>query len=333
MTRDKNEEEVVRSSNIIMLAALASATAHAQQSVPSYPTKPLRFVVGLAPGGATDIVARLVAQKLTEALGQPVIVDNRSGAAGSIGAGIVTKAPADGYTLLVVSSSFAINPSLYDLPFDSIKDFAPIVQIAQAPFLLVTTPSLRVESVKDLIAAAKAKPGTMLFSSGGNGGSGHMAGELFKRMADINVDHVPFRGGSPAVQGVMSGQVQFTFSAIVAGLQQWRAGRLRALGVTSIKRSKAAPEVPTIAEAGVPGYQVLTWYGVLAPAGTPREVVSKLNAAIGKIVRLPDLTEKLLADGAEPVGGTPLEFARNLADEINRFRKLTKDIGLRTEKL
>lgn len=318
----------------IMLAALlASSAAHAQQSAPSYPTKPLRFVVGLAPGGATDIVARLVGQKLTEAIGQPVIVDNRSGAAGSIGAGIVTKAPADGYTLLVVSSSFAVNPSLYELQFDSIRDFAPVGQIAQAPFLLVTTPSLRVESVKDLIAAAKAKPGTMYFSSGGNGGSGHLAGELFKRMSDIRVDHVPFRGGSPGLAAVMSGEVQFIFTAVVAGLQQWRAGRVRALGVTSIKRSRAAPDIPTIAEAGVPGYQVLTWYGILAPAGTPREVISKLNAAVAKIVRLPDVAEKLLSDGAEPVGGTPAEFGGHLADEINRFRKLTKDIGLKAEKL
>ena len=323
----------MKSSAALMLAALLAApVAHAQQSA-AYPNKPLRFVVGLAPGGATDIVARLVGQKLTEVLGQPVIVDNRSGAAGSIAAAIVTKAPADGYTLHVVSSSFAINPSLYDLPFDSLKDFAPVIQIAQAPFLLVTTPSLKVESVKDLIAVAKAKPATLYFSSGGNGGSGHMAGELFKRMADINVDHVPFRGGSPAVQGVMSGQVHFTFSAIVAGLQQTRAGRLRALGVTSIKRSRAAPEVPTIAEAGVPGYQVLTWYGILAPAGTSRDVVAKLNAAVAKVVRMPDVAEKLLSDGAEPVGGTPAEFGKHLADEINRFRKLARDIGLKTEKV
>jgi tripartite-type tricarboxylate transporter receptor subunit TctC len=313
------------------VAALVPGFAYAQGAA-SYPSKPLRFVVGLAPGGATDIVARLVGQKVTEMLGQPVIVDNRSGAAGSIGGSIVAKAPADGYTLHVVSSSFAINPSLYELPFDSIRDFVPVIQIAQAPFLLVVYPGLKVESVKELIAAAKAKPGSLYFSSGGNGGSGHLAGELFKRMADIQVDHVPFRGGSPALQGVLSGQVQFTFSAIVAGLQQWRAGRVRAIGVTSLKRSKAAPDVPTISEAGVQGYQVLTWYGVLAPAGTPKEIVSKLNAAIAKSVRLPDVSEKLLADGAEPVGGTPAEFGRHLADEIERFRKLAKTIGLETQK-
>jgi len=332
--------ERFKSTLLTLLLCLAPSIAvQAQQtgsalksSADSYPTKPLRFVVGLAPGGATDIVARLIAQKLTEALGQSVIVDNRSGAAGSIGAGIVAKAQPDGYTLLVVSSSFGINPSLYDLPFDSIKDFAPVIQIGQAPFLLVVTPSLPVQTVKDLIALAKAKPGTLNFSSGGHGGSGHMAGELFKRMADIQVDHVPYRGGSPAVTGVISGQVQFTFSAIVAGLQHWRAGRLRALGVTSAKRSNAAPDVPTIAEGGVPGYHVLTWYGVLAPAGTANAAVTKLNQEMNKIVRMPEIVQRFVADGAEPVGGAPADFGRHLADEINRFRKLAKDVGVRSEK-
>jgi tripartite-type tricarboxylate transporter receptor subunit TctC len=324
----------MRSRSVIAAAAIALTgvgAAHAQRTA-SYPDKPLRFVVGLAPGGATDIVARMVAQKLTEALGQPVIVDNRSGAAGSIGAGIVAKAPADGYTLLMVSSSFAINPSLYDLSFDSTADFAPVIQIAQAPFLLVVYPGLKVESVKDLIALAKAKPGTLYFSSGGNGGSGHLAGELFKRMANIKVDHVPFRGGSPALQSVLSGQVQFTFSAIVAGLQQWHAGRVRALGVTSLERSKAAPELPTISEAGVPGYRALTWYGILAPARTPADIVQKLNGAVANVVRLPEISEKLLADGAEPVAGTPAEFGKHLAEEIARFKKLVNDIGLKPAK-
>jgi tripartite-type tricarboxylate transporter receptor subunit TctC len=323
---------------VLLAGTMPLIPAHAQQSgaranATNYPTKPLRFVVGLAPGGATDIVARLVAHKLTESSGQSVIVDNRSGAAGSIGAGIVVKAPADGYTLLVISSSYAINPSLYELPFDSIKDFAPVIQIAQAPFLLAVSPSLRAESVKELIALAKAKPRTLYFSSGGNGGSGHMAGELFKRMARIDVDHVPFRGGSPALTAVVSGQVHFTFSAIVAGLQQWRVGRVRALGVTSIMRSKAAPEVPTIAETGVPGYQVLTWYGILAPAGTPNDVVRKLNEWVSNIVRAPDVAGRLLSDGAEPVGDTPMQFGRHLAEEISRFRKLARDIGLKTEKI
>lgn len=332
--------ERLKSTVLTLLLCLApSIAAPAQQAggasksgSEGYPTKPLRLVVGLAPGGATDIVARLVAQKLTDALGQSVIVDNRSGAAGSIGAAIVAKAEPDGYTLLVVSSSFAINPSLYDLAFDSIKDFSPVIQIGEAPFLLVVNSSLPVRSVKDLIALAKAKPGTLNFSSGGHGGSGHMAGELFKHMAGIQVEHVPYRGGSPAVTAVISGQVQFTFSAIVAGLRHWRDGRLRALGVTSAKRSNAAPDLPTIAEAGVPGYQALTWYGVLAPAGTPKAAIIKLNKEIDRIVHMPEIVRRFEAGGAEPVGGAPADFARHLADEINRFGKLVKDVGIKRDK-
>jgi len=320
--------------SVAVLTALSiqSIVAHAQQSAASYPTRPLRFVVGLAPGGATDIVARLIGQKVTEALGQTVIVDNRAGAAGSIAGAIVAKATPDGYTAHVVSSSYAINPSLHDLPFDSLKDLTPVSLIAQAPFLLVTTPSLGIKSVKDLIARAKAKPGTINFSSGGYGGSGHLAGELFKRMAGIQIDHVAYRGGSPSVQAVIAGQVHMTFSAIVAGLQHWKSGRLDALGVTSAKRSKAAPDLPTIAEAGVPGYQVLTWYGVLVPAGTPPAIVTKLSSTISKIVSSPEIETKFLSGGAEPVGSTPEEFRRHLEDEIARIEKLAKEIGLKAGK-
>jgi tripartite-type tricarboxylate transporter receptor subunit TctC len=313
------------------LAALAQ-TAGARSNGPDYPTKPVRFVVGLAPGGGTDIVARLFAQKLTDVLGQSIVVDNRTGAAGSIAAAIVTKSQPDGYTLLVVSSSYSVNPSLYDLPFDSIKDFAPVAQLAQAPFLLVVNSALPVQTVKELIAFAKAKPGYLNFSSGGKGSSGHLTGELFRRMADIEINHVPYRGGSQALTDVISGQVQFTFSAIVAGLQQWKAGRVRALGVTSLQRSKAALEIPTVAEAGVPGFKNMTWYGILAPAGTTKETVGKLNAAVGKIVQTPDVIERMLKDGAEPVGGTPEEFGRLLESEINKWKKITKEVGVKIEK-
>lgn len=325
-----------RGSLLVMVSALMpSAWAQDRQgkgAATEYPTRPLRLVVGLAPGGATDIMARLVGQKFSEVLGQSAIVDNRSGAAGSIGAAIVAKAQPDGYTMLAISSSYAINPSLYELPFDSIKDFSPVVQTAQAPFLLVVGFAMPVQTVRDLITLAKAKPRTLTFSSGGTGGSGHLAGELFKRMAGLEVDHIPYKGGAPALIEVMSGQVNFTFSAIVAGLQQWRAGRLKALGVTSTRRSKAAPEVPTIAEAGVPGYEVMTWYGILAPAGTPTAIVSKLNGAVKKIVHMPDVAERMLADGAEPVGNTPEEFGKHLAAEINRFSKIARDAGLKVQR-
>lgn len=314
------------------LAAGAQVPAKAAGVPADYPNKPLRFVVGLAAGGATDIMARLIGQKLAQPLGQSVIIDNRAGAAGSIAGAITARAAADGYTMLAVSSSFAINPSLYDLQFDSVKDFTGVAQFAQAPFLLVVHPGLGTATVKDLVALAKSKPGVLNFSSGGHGGSGHLAGEMFKTMTQIDVSHVPFRGGAPALTGVVAGQVQFTFSAIVAGLQQWRNNRVRALGVTSNKRSLAAPEVPTIAEAGVPGYEVMTWYGLLAPAGTPRGIVNKLNGTINEIVRLPDVTEKFLTDGAEPVGKTPDEYSKYLAYEVGRFQKLVKEIGLKTEK-
>ena len=314
------------------LTAAAQAPAKPAAGPVGYPNKPLRFVVGLAAGGATDIIARVIGQKLTQPLGQSVIIDNRAGAAGSIAGAITARAAPDGYTFLAVSSSFAINPSLYDLQFDSAKDFIGVAQFAQSPFLLVAHPGLGVSTVKDLVAMAKSKPGALNFSSGGHGGSGHLAGEMFKHMTQIDVSHVPFRGGAPALTGVVAGQVQFTFSAIVAGLQQWRNNRVRALGVTSIKRSVAAPDVPTIAEAGVTGYEVMTWYGLLAPAGTSRGIVNQLIGAINDIVRQPVVPENFLADGAEPVGKTPDEFSKYLAYEVSRFQKLVKDIGLKTEK-
>jgi len=295
-----------------------------------YPNKPLRFVVGLAAGGATDIMARLVGQKLSSVLGQSVIIDNRAGAAGSIAGAIAAKAAADGYTMLAVSSSFAINPSLHDLPFDSVKDFSGVAQFAQAPFLLVVHPGVAAGSVRELVALAKAKPDTLNFSSGGHGGSGHLAGELFKSMAQLRISHVPYRGGAPALAGVIAGQTHFTFSAIVAGLQQARNNRVRALGVTSIKRSVAAPDVPTISEAGITGYEVMTWYGLLAPAGTPRGVVNKLNVAVRGIVKQPDVSEKFLSDGAEPVDKTPEEFTKYLASEVHRFQKLVTSMGLKS---
>src|SRR5512146_915930 len=256
---------------------LQSATASAQ-SYADYPVKPVRFIVGQSPGGATDIVARLVAQKLTENLKQSVIVENRTGAAGSIGANYVVKSAPDGYTLLIVSSSYAINPSLYtSLPFDPVKDLAPVSLIADAPFLLVVHPSLPVHSVKELVALANAKPGVLTFASGGNGSSGHLAGELFKYLAGIQLVHVPYRGAGPALVDVMTGQVDMTFGSVLSSLQHVKSGRLRALAVTSAKRSSALPDLPTVAEAGVKGYRRTTWYGLLAPAATPPTLVSRIS--------------------------------------------------------
>jgi len=299
--------------------ALFPVTAAAQ----NFPVKPIRVVVGQAPGGATDVVARLVAPKFGEHLGQSVVVENRTGAAGSIGATFVAKSPADGYNLLVVSSSYSINPSLYkDLPFDPVKDLAPVTLIAEAPFLLVVHPSMPVQSVKDLVAMAKVRPGMLNFASGGNGSSGQLAGELFKYLAGVDIVHVPYKGAGPALVDVIAGQVHLTFGSVLSTLGHVKNGRLRALGVTSAKRSAAAADLPTVAEAGVKGYRRTTWYGLLAPAGTPPPVIGKLVTDMRKAVESSEIRNRLLGDGAEPVAGTSKQFQEFLASEMKNAREI-----------
>jgi tripartite-type tricarboxylate transporter receptor subunit TctC len=322
-----------RTSNVktiaFALVAAAGCAAHAQEP---YPVKPVRFIVGQAPGGATDIVARLVATKLTETLGQNVIVENRTGAAGSIGAATVVKSPPDGYTALVVSSSYSINPSLYsNLPFDPQKDLIPVSLLAEAPFLLVVHPSVPARSVKELIALAKAKPGTLTYGSGGNGSSGHLAGALFEIAAGVKMTHVPYKGAGLALVDVVAGQITLTFASVLSATPQVQQQRLRALGVTGPKRSRALPQVPTIAEAGVPGYSTTTWYGLLVPAGTRAPVVDRLSAAANKAVSSPDLRDRMLTDGAEPVGSTPAAFQKHIATEIAKWRGVVKRAHVTTE--
>jgi tripartite-type tricarboxylate transporter receptor subunit TctC len=308
---------------LTMWAAAALTLLPVAAAAQNFPVKPIRVVVGQAPGGATDVVARLVAPRFGEHLGQPVVVENRTGAAGSIGATFVAKSPADGYNLLVVSSSYAINPSLYkDLPFDPVKDLTPVTLIAEAPFLLVVHPSMPVRSVKDLVAMAKARPGTLNFASGGNGSSGQLAGELFKYLAGVDLVHIPYKGAGPALVDVIAGQVHMTFGSVLSTLGHVKNGRLRALGVTSAKRSTAAPDLPTIAEAGVKGYRRTTWYGMLAPAGTPAAVTGKLVGDMQKAVESPEIKNHLLGDGAEPVAGTPKQFQDFLASEMSRAREI-----------
>ena len=310
---------IYRVCGAVAALALLPTVAVAQ----NYPSKPIRVVVGQAPGGATDVIARLVAPRFGEHLGQPVVVENRTGAAGSIGASFVAKSAPDGYNLLVVSSSYAINPGLYkDLPFDPVKDLAPVTLIAEAPFLLVVHPSMPVKSVKDLVAMAKARPGTLNFASGGNGSSGQLAGELFKYLAGIDLVHIPYKGAGPALVDVIAGQVHMTFGSVLSTLGHVKNGRLRALGVTSAKRSVAAPELPTIAEAGVKGYRTTTWYGMLAPAGTPAVVTGKLVTDMQKAVESQEIRGRLLGDGAEPVAGTPKQFHDFLTSEMSRAREI-----------
>lgn len=309
-----------------VIGCLLPLTAAAQSG---YPVKPVRLIVGQAPGGATDVVARLVAPKFGEHLGQTVVVENRTGAAGSIGAAFVAKSPADGYNLLVVSSSYAINPGLYkDLPFDPVKDLAPVTLIAEAPFLLVVHPSMPVRSVKELVAMAKARPGTLNFASGGNGSSGQLAGELFKYLAGIDLVHIPYKGAGPALVDVIAGQVHMTFGSVLSSLGHVKSRRLRALGVTGAKRSVAAPELPTLAQAGVKNYRTTTWYGLLAPANTPAPVINKLVAEMQKTIESPEISNRLLTDGAEPAAGTPKQFQDFLATEMARAREIIQRAGV-----
>lgn len=313
----------------LLIACLLPAGALAQAGG-AYPTKTVRLIVGQSPGGATDIVARLVAQKLSENVRQSVIVENRTGAAGSIGANFVAKSAPDGYTLLVVSSSYAINPSLHgSLPFDPVKDLAPVSLMAEAPFLLVIHPSLPARSVKELVALARAKPNELNFASGGNGSSGHLAGELFKHLAGMRLVHVPYKGAGPALVEVMTGQVHMTFGSVLSSLQHVKSGRLRALAVTSAKRSSALPDLPTVSEAGIKGYRRTTWYGVLAPAATSPALVSRISEEIRKAVNSEDVRKRILTDGAEPEGSSPKEFQEHLAAEIRIARDIVEKAGLK----
>jgi tripartite-type tricarboxylate transporter receptor subunit TctC len=312
------------------LALAIAGPAFAQSD--AYPVKPVRFIVGQAPGGATDIVGRMVAQKMTESLGQNIVIENRTGAAGSIAASTVAKSAPDGYTLLLVSSSYAINPSLYaNLPFDPLKDLTPVTLLAEAPFLLVVHPSMPVKNVRELVTLAKSKPGTLNYGSGGNGSSGHLAGALFENLAGLKLVHVPYKGAGPALVDVVAGQIHFMFASVLSSTPHVKAQRLRALAVTSAKRSSALPQVPSVAEAGVPGYSTSTWYGLLAPAGTRTAIVDRVSAAAKKALSAPDLRDRMLADGAEPEGSSPAEFQKHLVAEMTKWRKIVKAAGVTAE--
>lgn len=313
-----------------LLIAALSSSALAQD--PAYPTKPLRFVVGQAPSGATDIVARLVAAKMTEVMGQNIVVENRSGAAGSIAAAAVAKSAPDGYTVLIVSSSYSINPSLYSrLPFDPERDLVPVSLLAEAPFLLVVHPSMPVRSVKDLIALAKQKPGLLTYGSGGNGSSGHLAGVLFESGAGIKLTHVAYKGAGQALVDVLGGQVSFMFGSVLSVTPHIKQGRLRVLAQTGAKRSSALPEIMTMAEAGVPNYATSTWYGLLVPSGTHVAIVDSLSAAAKKAVLSAEIRDRLRSDGADPIASSPVEFQKHLAREIAKWRKVVRSAGIAPE--
>ena len=312
-----------------MAVALSQAGAATAQA---YPTKPPRLIVPQSAGGSTDQVARPLAQQMGAALGQSVIVDNRPGAGSVIGTDVVAKSAPDGYTLLAVAASFSMSPSLYKkLPFDPIRDFAPISLLSSLPNILVVHPSLPVKSVKELIAFTKARPGQLNFGSSGMATGTRMSMELLKHMTGIEMVHVPYKGGAPSVTALMSGEVQVTLATISTALPHVKSGRLRALAVSTARRSPAAPEVPAIAESGVPGYDYASWIGLLAPAKTPPAIISRLNAEAVKALQTPEIKAILAAEGSEPVGNSPEQFAAILMTEVARWAKVVKAAGIKAD--
>jgi tripartite-type tricarboxylate transporter receptor subunit TctC len=320
--------EFIATSTAVLLT-LCSMAIHAQ----TYPTKPLRMVVPFPPGGTTDILGRVAAQKLSEALGQQVIVDNRPGAGGNIGTELVAKSPPDGYTLLTdPGSTLTINPSLFaKLPFDSLKDFAPVTILAAVPNLLVVHPSLPVRNVKELIALAKAKPGQLNYASSGAGQSTHLSMELFKSMARVSMVHVAYKGSSPAITDLLGGHVLLMFDNMPSALPHAKAGKLRGIAVSTARRSPVTPDVPTVAESGLPGFEVSVWFAVLAPAATPREIVERLNGILVKALQSPDVRERLSSQGAEPIGDTPADFTAVMKRDLVKWAKVVKDANIKLD--
>jgi tripartite-type tricarboxylate transporter receptor subunit TctC len=311
----------------LLIATSASAVAQ------TYPSKSIRMVIPFPPGGTTDILARIAAQKLSEALGQQVVPDNRPGAAGNIGSEQVAKSPPDGYTLATIpGSTLTIHPSLYaKLPFDPLKDFAPITILAAVPNALVVHPSLPVRSVKDLIALAKSRPGQLNYASTGAGQSTHLSMELFKTMGGVNIIHVPYKGSAPAVTDLLGGHVPMMFDNMPSALPHVKAGKLRGIAVSTLKRSPVAPELPTVAESGLPGFEVSVWFSVLAPANTPREIVQRLNQVLVKSLQAPDTRERLTTQGAEAIGNTPDEFTAVMKRDIVKWAKVVKDANIKLD--
>ena len=314
------------------LALCAIAPLAAAQSV-AYPTKPVRIVVPFPAAGTTDFLARAVAHKLSEAWGQQVIVDNRPGAGGNIGSELVAKSAPDGYTLLMGTvGTHAINPSLYaKMPYDHVKDFTPVILVAGVPNVLVVHPSLPASSVQELIAYAKANPGKLNFASSGNGTSIHLSGELFKAMTGVQMAHVPYKGSAPALTDLVGGQVQLMFDNLPSSLAFIKAGQLRALAVTSASRSPTLPDLPTLAESGLPGFEASSWFGLLAPAGTPKDIVAKIHTAVAAWLASNDAKEKLVVQGAIAAGGSPDAFAQHIAAETAKWAKVVKASGARVD--
>ena len=313
---------------LAFLLTLGAWTAHAQE----YPNKSVRIVLPFSAGGSSDPVARLIARHLTTALGQPFVVENRPGAGGNIGSDLVAKSAPDGYTLLFTAGSFAVNPSLYSkLPFDPVKDFEPVVHVATLSGILVAHPSVPAANVKELVALSRTKPGGVTYASAGSGTVPHLAGELFRAASKAEMTHVPYKGSAPALTDLIGGQVQVMFANMPGTLQHVKAGRLKVLAVTGAKRSELVPDVPTIAESGLEGYDAPNWYGVFAPAGTPAAIVNRLNAEINKAMATPEFLDHMKLEGAEAIGGSPAQFRTFYRGEIERWAPVVKSAGVKAD--
>jgi tripartite-type tricarboxylate transporter receptor subunit TctC len=298
----------------------------------TYPTKPIRIIVPYAPGGSTDVLFRIFAPRLSEVLGQQALIDNRPGAASTIGLDIVAKSPPDGYTIGVANIAYGANPSIYrKMPFDSEKDLAPVGLVSIVPMVLSVHPSIPAKTVKEYVALAKSQPGNLAYGSAGNGSANHLATARFAHMAGINLQHVPYKGGGPAVVAIVGGEISTLFATIPSAIQHFKSGRLRALGVSSAKRNAALPDLPTVAEAGVPGYEAIEWQGVMVPAGTPRDVILKLNQAFIRIAGMPDVKERVAALGSDLVTSTPEEFDAFVKRELAVWSKVVKDVGIKID--
>ena len=310
-------------------ACTAVAQPASTGSGQAYPAKPIRIIVGAAPGGGSDFVARLMGGRLTEALGQQVIVENRAGAGSTLGYEFGMRAAPDGYTLTLITASYAINPSLYQLKFDAVNDYTPVIPVARGPYVVVVHPSLPAKNVRELIARAKAQPGQIVYGSSGQGAIVHLTTELFLYMAGVQMTHVPYKGGAIALTDLIAGHIQVVFATSQTGLPQVKAGRLRALAVTTPERIAAEPNLPTVMESGVPGYEVTNWHALIGPKGLPRAVVERLHAEMTKILKLKDMEERMQTDGVSPAGGTPEQLHQQVTKEIEQWRQVVVRAGIK----
>ncbi len=323
----------VRALALLCFVAAGPAMAQAPDALIAgrFPAKPIRLIVPFPPSGSNDILGRFIAQKMTERLPHQMVVDNRPGADGIIGTEVASRAPADGHTLLMVSTTYSMNPAIHKLPFDPVKSFIPIAQIASGANVIATHPAFPVKTVKDLIALAKAKPGHIRYATSGIGGFNHFGGELFNSMAGVKLGHIPYKGGGPSMIDVMSGQVEVLFGTLIQTLPHLRTGKLRALGVGSVKRVATAPDVPTISESGLAGYECMVWWGFLGPAGIPGPIVTRLNTEINAILSEPDMAKRLTTEAADPVIGPPEAFGKLIASEMIKWARIAKQAGIRSE--